>query len=239
MKIVYLFTMLGVFFSLCSTTAFAKGGGGGGGGGMAIGFGIGMMTASQDDLETHATAVNQAFSGRNAVKPGTGTEFSGFYEYRFSSSMFALHFQPSYFTQTGKGGTDTSTLTGLTLFPLLRLYPLENGFIHFYMQAGVGYGQLKGKIDQSTSGSVEFSGSAFGAMAGLGSQFCFTPSQCMYLEGNFRYLPIQRNLVSSSYSSTADGFSRSGSGQELELNNADVQTTLSGIIGSIGYQLNF
>lgn len=212
----------------------------GGGGGHSIGFGLGFATASQDDLENHATLVNQTISGRNATKPGSGLEFSGYYEYRFSSTMFAMHFRPSYFTQTGSGGTDKYSLSGMTLFPMLRLYPLENSFIRFFLEAGLGYGKLSGVAEQP-GGKIEFSGGAFGAVGGLGAQFCFTDDHCMFLEGMFRYLPFERNLVSSSYSNTpgTTGFSQSGSGGELEFASNDLKTSMSGLVGNIGYQMNF
>lgn len=233
-NIILLSTLLFVSLAFVSNSQ-AKGGGGGG---HSIGFGVGLMTASQDDFDSMATTVN-ATAGRNATKPGSGYEFSGFYEYRFSGTMFALHMQPSYVTQEGKGTTDTATLTGYTLFPIIRMYPLENSFIHFYMQAGLGYGKMSGKVtENSGAGTVEFSGGAFGALGGLGADFCFTPSHCMYLEGNFRYLPIERNVVSSQ-TGTITGFSQYGAGQELEINGTDLKTTMSGIIGSLGYTMNF
>lgn len=232
--ITFSFTLF-VAVSLSTLIAVAKGGGGGGN---SIGFGVGMVTASQDDFDSMATQTNLT-AGRNAVKPGTGLEFSGYYEYRFSSTMFALHVQPSYFTQEGKGSSDTTKLTGYSLFPLVRMYPLENAFIHFYLQGGLGYGKLTGSVSQNNgAASVDFSGSAFGAMGGLGANFCFTANHCMFLEGNFRYLPFERNLVSS-VSGSPDGFSSTAAGGELEYNNNDVKTTMSGIVGNVGYHMNF
>ena len=221
---------------LLSGAALAKGGSGG----HSLGLGAGIVTASQDDLENHSTTVNQLGGGRSAQKPGSALEFDMYYEYRFSSTMFALQFRPSYFTQTGSGGTDKSTLTGYTFFPLFRFYPLENNFIRFFMQAGLGYGRLQGKIEQP-GGSIEFSGGEFGAMGGLGAMFCFTDSHCIHLEGNFRYLPIERNMSSASYSNTAatTGFSQAVKGQELEYQGNDLKTTMSGIMGTVGYTMNF
>lgn len=227
--------LLTLFLVLFSVTSFAKGGGG-----SSIGFGLGLVTASQDDLESQAAYVKQQDTTRSVEKPGSALEFEAYYEYRFSGTMFAMQFRPSYFTQDGKGSTDTTKLTGYTFFPMLRFYPLENNFIRFYMQVGLGYGNLKGSISQP-GGSIDFSGGAFGALGGLGAMFCFTADHCMFLEGNFRYLPIERNMASSSYSNTqaTTGFSQAIQGQELEYNGNDLKTTMSGIIGSVGYTMNF
>jgi hypothetical protein len=224
-----------LLISLFSITSFARGGGG-----HSLGLGFGIVTASQDDLESHSTTVNQIGGGRSAAKPGSGTEIGLMYEYRFSGSMFAMQFRPSYFMQSGSGGTDKSSLTGFSIFPLMRFYPLENNFIRFFMQVGLGYGSLSGKITQP-GGTIDFSGGAFGALGGLGAMFCFTDSHCMFLEGNFRYLPIERNLAKSSYDNTpgTTGFSQAIGGQELEYQGNDLKTTMSGIVGSIGYTMNF
>ena len=125
-------TILTATLVFISTTSFAKGGGG-----HSIGLGAGIMTASQDDLENHSTTVNQLGGGRSAAKPSSGLEFQAYYEYRFSGTMFAMQFRPSYFTQSGSGGTDKSSLTGYTVFPLVRMYPLENNFIRFFNKSKI------------------------------------------------------------------------------------------------------
>ncbi len=116
-------------FLVISSLGYAKGGGGG----HALGLGFGIVTASQDDLENHTTTVNQLGGGRSAAKPGSALEFDMYYEYRFSGTMFAMQFRPSYYTQSGSGGTDKTSLTGYTFFPLVRFYPLENSFIRFFI----------------------------------------------------------------------------------------------------------
>ncbi len=236
MKLLNAILFVGLVFGI-STQSFARSSGGGSGGGHSIGVGVGLATASQSDLDTLANSVNTT-SGRNSATMGSGLEFTALYQYRFSGSMFALVLAPSYFSQSGKGTTDQTKLTGYTIFPMMRLYPLENTFIHFYMQAGLGYGSLTGTITQP-SASITFSGSAFGAAGGLGAEFCFTDSHCAYVEGNYRYLPIQRNLVTTSNVSSSGTITQSGSGSELELSSNDLSTSMSGIVGSIGYMMNF
>jgi hypothetical protein len=208
----------------------------GGGGGHSLGFGVGLVTPSQDDLNTVINEINAAES-RAIDKLGSAYEFDLYYQYRFSGSMFALQFRPSYVMQSSSGGGYDTKLTGYSLFPMLRLYPLENNFLKFFLQTGVGYGRLSGSMS-GPNGKVEWSGGAFGAAAGLGAEFCFTDEHCMVVEGNLRYLPIERNIVSST-SGTVGGFDTPSTDGELENGNMDVKTTLSGIQGIISYQMNF
>ena len=155
--------------------------------------------------------------------------------------MFAFHFRPSYFTQSttgsGAGGDYDYSLSGFTAFPMFRLIPLENNFIKFYMQLGLGYGKLSGKITEGAA-DIDFSGSAFGAMGGIGAEFCFTDSHCMTLEGNVRYLPIERNIASS-VSGNFSSLTRAIKNKEVEYADSDLKTTMSGVQGVIGYVYNF
>jgi hypothetical protein len=106
------------------------------------------------------------------------------------------------------------------------------------MQTGLGYGRLTGSMDGPNS-SVSWAGDAFGAMGGIGAEFCFTPAHCLVVEGNLRYLPMPRNMITS-ISGTPPGFDAGlTSDGELERNNRDVQTTMSGIQGTLNYQMNF
>jgi hypothetical protein len=218
--------------SLLSSVALARGGGG-----HSFGGGVILVSPNQNDLNSAVDSIN-ATQSLAVEKPGTGYEFDAFYQYRFSGSMFAFQFRPSYFMQSGKGSGYETKLNGFTVFPMLRLYPLENNFIKFFMQTGLGYGRLSGTMDGPSS-SVAWAGDAFGAMGGLGAEFCFTPSHCLVVEGNLRYLPIPRNIVSS-VSGTPPGFDAGISANgELERSNMDVQTTMSGIQGVLNYQMNF
>lgn len=199
----------------------------------SLGGGLIVMTPSQDDLDQHITAVNAANSS-SLEKFGSAYELYGHYTYRFSSSIFAIQFRPSYFMQEA----GNYNLKGFTVFPLLRIYPLENNFIKFFLQTGLGYGTLNGDISQ-TGSSVSFAGSAFGAIFGLGANFCFTGSHCLGIEGNFRYLPIERNLVKSVSGAPGQFSTTPVASQELEIDNHDVKTTMSGIQGGISYNFMF
>lgn len=199
-------------------------------------FGIGLITTtpSQDDLDSHISAVNAA-NGTSKEKFGSALEVFTHYTYRFNSSIFALQFRPSYFMQDA----GDYSLKGFTVFPIVRLYPLENNFIKFFMQTGLGYGRLNGEISQGGGNSVKFAGGAFGALFGLGANFCFAGSHCVGVEGNFRYLPVERNIVSSVSGSPTNFSTTPAADQELEIDNHDVKTTMSGIQGSLSYNFMF
>lgn len=199
----------------------------------SLGGGLIVMTPSQDDLDSHITAVNTA-NATSMEKFGSAYEVYAHYTYRFSSSMFALQFRPSYFMQEA----GDYNLKGFTFFPIFKLYALENNFIRFYLQTGLGYGRLNGEVKQ-TNASVDFAGGAFGALFGLGANFCFTANHCMGVEGNFRYLPIERNIVSSASGSPSQFTGTPSADQELEIDNHDVKTTMSGIQGALSYNFLF
>lgn len=226
-----------VLFALPSFAARSSGGGGAasslGGGSDALGLSVALMSPDQADVNSWIDST--AKTGTKNL--GTGYELMLDYEYRIGRSIFSVLFRPSYFTQTASGGGIEAKETGYTFFPMLRLYPLENSFIHFFMQLGVGYGKLTTELsNNNNSASGSYDGSAFGAIAGLGAIFCFTDTHCMVIEGNARYLPIERNTGSAN--GTLGGNLTQTSG-ELERSNNDIGTTMSGIQGVLGYKLMF
>lgn len=238
-------TLLIVSVLLAQDANAARGGGGGGGlsGNMAIGLGLSTVSAGQDDLNG---AIDDAVAaGANTKNLGNAWEFYANWSYRFSGTMYAIVFRPSYFTQStegsGPGGNYDYKLTGFTVFPIFRLYPLENSFIKFFMQTGLGYGSLNGSITAGAK-SLDFKGSAFGAMGGIGVDFCFTPSHCVTIEGNLRYMPIERNMATGgncSANTDIPGVSQCLNGHEVERNFSDLKTTMSGVQGIVGYTMNF
>lgn len=227
-----IFSLFIILATLCiSPSVFARSGG------HAFGGGLIISSPPQDNLDSVVDSVNASQSVA-VGKFGGAYEFFGHYSYRFSGSMFALQFRPSYFTQSTDGNGREISLTGFSFYPILRLYPLENNFIKFFLQAGLGYGQLNGEMSDG-GGKIEFSGGSFGALGGLGAEFCFTKNHCMVVEGNLRYNPIVRNVVDSKTGSPDFDLSQDGKGQELEFANGDLQTTLSGIQGAISYTFSF
>lgn len=228
-------------FALGLDEAFAQRGGGGG---HSMGFGLSLITANQKDLNSVMDATGAAYPGTFSTKNlGSAYEFYGQYAYRFKGSMFGLVIRPSYFMQSSTGncggGNCDYNLSGITIFPILRVIPLENSFIKFFIQGGVGYGNLKASVSEVSS-KASFSGDAYGAMGGLGVDFCFTPSHCLTIEGNVRYLPVVRSTADSvSGTFTSTGFSQIQTGREVEYNGNDLSMTLSGLQGVLAYTLNF
>jgi hypothetical protein len=197
----------------------------------SLGFQLALTGPSQDDVNSWVNSLNQV----GTKEMGAGYEFLFDYQYRFQRTMFAVLFRPSYLIQDASGGGVKTSLRSFQLFPMFRLYPLENSFIQFFMQVGVGYGSADLKLENAGA-SGNYSGSAFGALAGLGVNFCFTPSHCVSVEGNLRYLPMPR--ITGSASGALGGNITQVNG-ELEQNNRDLGITLSGVQGLVGYRLNF
>lgn len=168
-------------------------------------------------------------------------------QYRFTGTIYALQLRPSFFYQrsegTGSGGAFNYGVQGYTVFPIFRLYPLENEFMKFYMQIGVGYGHVDGNIEENNStapthGSVNFSGGAFGSLLGLGAEFCYSNVHCFSFEGNYRYLNYARVLATStsgSFNTSGGSLSQYGKGQEVELDGQDLSANMSGLVAMMGY----
>lgn len=211
------------------------------GGSNSLGLGFSVVTAGQNDLNNVIDANNYANSA-STKNLGSAYEFYANWIYRYDASSVAFVLRPSYFTQSetgsGSGGSYDYKLTGFTVFPIIRVYPLESPFIHFFMQAGVGYGSLTGDITAGAN-SLKFNGNAFGAMGGIGVDFCFTESHCLSIEGNLRYLPIERNIAQGTCASAISGISQCTDGKEVEVSGTDLRTTMSGVQGLIGYTMNF
>jgi hypothetical protein len=215
-----------------------------GGGAFAVGLGVALSTAEQTGINGMIDSAKAAV-GSSASKLSSATEYVGMLTFKFANGYTAVQLRPSLFSQSSSGsGSDGShdySLSGYTIFPLARLIPLSNDFIDFYLQGGLGYGKLDGSVKNGTR-EAKFSGSAFGMQVGLGAEFCFVPEHCFNIEGNYRYMPIERNVVSSGTGpgNLPHGTSQAQPDKELEDGNGnDIATTLSGISGLISYTFNF
>lgn len=212
------------------------------GGSISLGLGLALATAEQTGMNGLIASAKAAV-GSSASSMTSATEYVGYATFKFANGFTAIQLRPSFFSQSSSGsGSDGShdySLSGFTIFPLARIIPLSNDLIDFYIQGGLGYGKLDGSA-KNGSREAKFSGSAFGVQAGLGAEFCFVPDHCFNIEGNYRYLPIVRNIISS-----GSGLAPHGAGpvlpdRELEdLNGNDISTTLSGVSGMISYTYNF
>lgn len=216
----------------------------GGGGGHALGGLLIFTSPSQNDINDLIEGANTRQGGISTKPMDQAYELTLNYEYRFSGSMFGLSIRPSYFMQstkgTGKDGRYDYILSGWTFFPVLKIVPLENSFIKFYMMVGLGYGSLKGIISEQST-MVNFSHGTFGGLGGLGAEFCFTDEHCMQLEGTLRYLPFERNIASGMVGSSFEtgSLTRAATGLEVEIDNHDLATTMSGVLATIGYIYHF
>lgn len=238
---------------MASPFALAKSyGGGGGGGSSGFQFGVlgGVTNTSQDQLNDLQSRANTRAGGIST--PSLNSAYEGALQmgYRFSGSIFAILFRPSYFYQVASGGNAGGSynysVTGFSAFPIVRLYPLENEFMHFFMQFGLGYGNATTKISElsTTAGQqaeVTASGGSFGTLVGMGTEFCFSSAHCLSLEANYRYLYHNRNVVSDNngYAFNSNSLSQYGKNQELELDNDDVAIRMGGLQFLFGYAMYF
>ena len=214
-------------------------------GGFSMGFGVSLLSAEQNGLNSLiSSAKAQAPGGNDSTGDlSSGLEYSAQFTFHFSNDFLAIQLRPSYFTQSATGsGTDgdySYNLTGFTIFPLVRIIPLSNDFISFYLQSGIGYGQLRGDISNGPR-NISFVGSNFGIQVGLGAEFCLLPEHCFGVEGNYRYLPMQRNIVRNSSTPAPYGVSQSVPDRELEdASGKDLATTMNGVSGTLNYTFNF
>lgn len=235
---------------IAPNTFAARGGGGLGGGSHSFGVFGGLTQASQDNLNTLSTRAN----ARTGVGPISTPAQNGAYEaglqygYRFSGTIFSILMRPSYFYSAANGtgannaGNYNYSVTGFTIFPILRLIPLENDFMKFIMQFGLGYGRATTKIEEGP-GQVTAVGDAFGTLLGLGAEFCLTASQCISLEGNYRYLTMERNIATSASGTWASGpngsLSRAAENKEVELDDDDLKVRMGGLQFLVGYTIHF
>ncbi len=211
------------------------------GGAFSIGLGVATTTAEQTGINGLINAAKLS-TNSTASTLSSATEWVGAFTFRFANNYVALQLRPTLFSQSSSGsGTDGShsySLDGYTLFPLVRIIPLSNDLIDFYIQGGLGYGKLNGSIKNGAN-RADFNGSGFGMQMGLGAEFCFVPDHCFNIEGNYRYLPLVRNIVTSG-AGLPTGTSQAATDRELEdLNGNDVATTFSGVSGILGYTYNF
>ena len=210
-------------------------------GGSRFGGFLGLAVNSQDDLEQLGKDAEASDNALSVESMGSGLELAGFYQYRFSGSMWALQFRPSYFMQSADGSGSSSSYeysaNAFTFFPIMKMYPLENSFIGLYMQLGIGFGMVFGDIKEATA-STEYSGNSLGYLVGLGVDFCFFQNHCIALEANLRQLSFER-LTADSHSGGLGNLTQAQSGKEVEIDGRDLEVSLSGILTSVGYIYRF
>ncbi|MDZ4662597.1 MAG: hypothetical protein SGJ18_13375 [Pseudomonadota bacterium] len=218
----------------------------GGGGGFEIGVHGGMLTTNQKDMDTLKNRANTREGGISTGDLGTAFEFAASAGYRFSGTIYEMLLRPTYMFHTEEG-TDNSGakfeygVTGFTIFPIFRFFPLESDILKLFFQIGIGFGHANGHIQEDTF-DIEFSGNDLGYLVGLGIEICFTDFHCMSLEGNVRQLSFDRVLadkVSGTPGGAPIGISQATVGQEVEMDGRDMFVTMSGFQALLGYVMHF
>jgi opacity protein-like surface antigen len=215
------------------------------GGDSQFGLLAGASQSAQDQLNTLVSRANSRLtSGPVSTQAlNSAWELGLQYGYRFSGTMYTVLLRPTYFFETsngsGKDGGYNYGVTGYTIFPMLRITPLENDIMRFFIQAGIGYARANTKIEEGGA-TLNAVGDAFGMAVGLGAEFCLTPSQCLSLEGNYRYLMMQRNIASDASGTFAsDSLSRAAQNREVELDGDDLKVKMGGLQFLAGYSIHF
>ncbi|MCB9027025.1 MAG: hypothetical protein H6625_11945 [Bdellovibrionaceae bacterium] len=229
----FLILSISLLLSFYNSSAWAVGSG------FSLGANIGLAGGGQTDMNKLITSANSRESGLSVSELGNAWDVSLMFTYKVTN-MIALQFRPSmyYVSQDGSNanGKFEYSVLGFNIFPVLRLYLLENNYIAFFTNIGVGWGFANGEVKEATD-SLEFSGSNLGYMLGLGAEFCFFgSSHCMNIEGNLRYVDIERVIGDSATGAfTGSPLTQASKSNEVEINGRDLGLRMSGIVGSIGY----
>lgn len=238
MKKTFLTLIVGIFlFVGISGQVFAS---------FSLGAMFSKINSEQSDMNNLREQANTRASGIGAGELSHGYEGALFAQYRIDGSSVAIQYRPAYFFQSEEGTGGTGTLegtykyatTGQVHHMVARFYPLESGELKLFFQAGFAWGKLETEI-QEADFKVTASGHNFGYLIGLGVEFMFGPHG-IFLEGGARFLYIERNIVdSTSGTPESTSVSQYANGSELEYNNKDLQTNMSGVQVAVGYIINF
>lgn len=225
-----------ILFSLTlALPSFAKDGG--------VSFGIigGQSSAEQKHINTLRTRSNMAAEGISTGDLTNAWEFGAFLQ--FASSMWAFQLRPAYFTQSEDGTASNGdvyeySVTGYSVTGLFKLYPLQSNELRLFFQAGVAWGNLEVDI-QENDFKATAAGSNLGYQIGIGLEMMFG-IHSIFLEGNWRFLPIERNIVTSTTGTPRDdSATQYGKDKELEFDDRDLSTSMTGMQLLVGYALNF
>ena len=109
------------------------------------------------------------------------------------------------------------------------------------MQFGLGYGRTTTTVKEIDN-QLTAVGSGFGALFGLGSEFCFSAAHCMSVEVNYRYMTMERNIVTDETVGSgwnASRWSQTSKNKELEMDGDDVAIRMGGLQFLLGYAMHF
>lgn len=222
----------------------------GGDEGWSFGGALGIVATDQSDINNCISKANAGEGGISVGQLGNAWEGFGFMQYRFSGTWLAVQLRPSYFFQSEDGKNAAGqkyeySVSGYTVFPMARFYMLESPYIKFFSQVGIGFGVVSAEHKEE-SNSIKYAGADMGYLFGLGAEFCIAGGpHCISVEGNFRYLSIDR-VVASDASGSLYGISQGSKDREVEVgiqgdstSGNDLHVSVSGIQGFVGYAFHF
>jgi hypothetical protein len=225
-----------LFFTLVALQPLQAQSRGGGGSGFSFGVIGGFTNSEQEHLNTLRSRANIRAGGIAASDLDRAWEFGAFLQWR--ASFIAFQLRPTFFTQSEGSGLYEYSTSGQTVAGIFKIYPLESAEMGLYFQTGVVWGTLETKIKEDTYSSTS-DGSSLGYLVGLGVEMRFGPHALM-LEGGWRWLPIERNIVSQTTGTPAsNSVSQSNKDGELEFDNRDLSTNMSGTQMLVGYSYRF
>ncbi|MBI2518937.1 MAG: hypothetical protein HYV97_00905 [Bdellovibrio sp.] len=235
MKIVFVLFVL-LFSFMIVTLSSAAWAARGSSGSMSVGVMGGFVNSEQTHLNTLRVRANQRAGGIAASDLERAYEFGPFIQWR--AGMLGFQLRPSYFMQEEGSGAYEYSTTGYAVEAHFKLYPLESQEVKLFFETGVAYGNQKTSIKEDTF-TVDAEGSNLGYLIGLGVEILWGP-HAVVLEGGWRYLPIERNIVTSSNGTpAADSVSQYTTRGELEYDQRDLSTNMSGTKMMVGYAYNF
>ncbi len=209
-----------------------------------FGFGIlgGVTSAEQKDLNILIDLANTRAGGISTKNLDSAWE-GGLY-LQWKSDFLAFQIRPTMFFQTEEGSASSGSsypgdyeysMSGQTIGGLFKLYPLENANMRFFFQTGVMWGMLETEIKEGSYSSVS-DGSALGYQFGAGFDL-FYESHVFSFEVGWRFFEVERNIVSST-SGAAEEITQTSKDDELEYNNKDLGTCMTGtqLFVSYGYR---
>jgi len=226
--------LLCLLFVLAPITLLAARGGGSDS--FMMGVIGGFTNSEQTHINTLRERANARAGGISASDLDRAYEFGVFMQWR--AGMLGFQLRPTFFTQSEGSGAYEYSTTGYTAGAHFRLYPLESKELKLFFQTAVVWGSLKTKIKEDTF-NVEADGANLGYLVGLGVELNFGRHVLLF-EAGWRYLPIERNIVTTTSGTPAsNSVSQSNVNQELEFDDRDLSTNMSGTQVLLGYGFNF
>lgn len=200
----------------------------------------GQTSAEQKHINTLQDRANLREGGISVKALEKGWEFGATAQYKFGMSAVALRYTHFMQSQDGSGNSKNFEyeVSGNNLAFLYRVYPLENADMSFFFQTGFVLGMLDASIKED-SFQTKANGSDLGYQIGAGIELYFD-SHVLSAEVGWRYLNVPRLTVSSSSGSpAADSISQSSVNQELEYDQRDFGSNMSGTQIFCSYGLRF